>query len=74
MPLYDYSCLTCGRFEVSQKMSEPRLSACPTCGAPVQRLISGGAFQLKGAGWYRDGYGAGPSKDKGGGTGGQSAA
>ena len=75
MPLYDYACSTCGTFEVSQRISEPRLSACPTCGAPVQRLVSGAAFTLKGGGWYRDGYGASGGKPSGkGGEGGQSAA
>ena len=75
MPLYDYACPSCGTFEVSQRISEPRLSTCPTCSKPVQRLVSGGAFSLKGSGWYRDGYGAGGGSSSGkGGEGGQSAA
>ena len=44
MPAYDYQCRECGsHFERRQKMSEPELNSCPSCGGPVQRLISGGA-------------------------------
>lgn len=44
MPAYEYLCQTCGqRFERRQKMSDPEIDACPACGGPVQRLISGGA-------------------------------
>ena len=46
MPLYDYAptsgqCGQCnGRFEVFQKISEPRLAACPQCGQACERLVS----------------------------------
>lgn len=46
MPLYDYApksghCDRCnGRFEVQQRIAEPKLESCPTCGQPVERLIS----------------------------------
>ncbi len=44
MPAYDYQCETCGgSFERRQKMSDPAIQACPTCGGPVKRLISAGA-------------------------------
>lgn len=44
MPAYEYLCNACGnRFERRQKMSEPDIAACPSCGGPVKRLISGGA-------------------------------
>ena len=45
MPLYEYApvsgkCKTChGRFEVSQRIAEPKLTACPTCGKAVERLV-----------------------------------
>jgi putative FmdB family regulatory protein len=46
MPLYDYApksgkCKQChGRFEVMQRVAEPKLKRCPACGKTVERLIS----------------------------------
>ena len=46
MPLYDYApksgrCKRCnGRFEVMQRVAEPKLRRCPACAKPVERLIS----------------------------------
>ena len=57
MPLYEYHCLKCGRFETLQKFSDGLLAACPTCGGTVERLISAPAFQFKGTGWYVTDYG-----------------
>jgi len=35
MPLYEYECDTCHhRFEVIQRISDPRVEKCPKCGAP----------------------------------------
>lgn len=56
MPLYEYQCPDCGRFEQIQKFSDPPLSACPTCGKPVEKLLSAPAFQFKGTGWYITDY------------------
>ena len=58
MPLYEYSCDACGaRFErIHQKLSDPPVTTCPTCGGPVQKLISSPAFQFKGSGWYVTDY------------------
>jgi putative FmdB family regulatory protein len=56
MPLYEYRCEKCGRFETLQKFSEGPLAACPTCGEPVERLISAPAFQFKGSGFYITDY------------------
>ncbi len=56
MPLYEYRCEECGRFEVLQKFSEGPISACPTCGKSVERLISAPAFQFKGSGFYVTDY------------------
>ncbi len=62
MPLYEYGCSDCGHeFELMQKMSDPNPSNCPECsGVHVEKLMSTGAFHLKGGGWYSDGY----SKEK----------
>lgn len=54
MPIYDYRCKKCGRFEKVQKITEPALKECPECGEPVQRLISKNVgIVLKGAGFYQ---------------------
>ena len=53
MPLYDYAprsgrCARChGRFEVVQRITEPRLRRCPTCRKPVERLVSAASVQTK---------------------------
>ncbi len=39
MPTYDYRCPQCGKFTVTQSIKDKALSACPTCGSSVQRLI-----------------------------------
>lgn len=56
MPLYEYQCAKCGRFEVIQKFSDSPLEACPTCGKSVTKLLSAPAFQFKGTGWYVTDY------------------
>ena len=39
MPIYEYSCPNCGPFEHFQKLTDPHLETCPTCGKPVKKLI-----------------------------------
>lgn len=57
MPIYEYSCEKCAKvFETVQKFSDPPLTACPTCGSAVEKLISRTSFQLKGTGWYATDY------------------
>ena len=56
MPLYEYECANGHRFENIQKFSDPPVTACPTCDAPVQKLMSSPAFQFKGTGWYITDY------------------
>lgn len=57
MPVYEYECKECEKvFEVSQKIADEPLSKCPECQAPVKKLMSMSSFQLKGGGWYADGY------------------
>lgn len=56
MPLYEYECEAGHRFELIRKFSDPPLEKCPTCGAPVHKLISSPAFQFKGSGWYITDY------------------
>jgi len=57
MPVYEYECKNCQKiFEIQQKISDEPLSICPECGSPVRKLMSMSSFQLKGGGWYADGY------------------
>jgi len=66
MPVYEYECPTCEKvFEVQQRISDDPLSTCPDCGGEVKKLVSMSSFQLKGGGWYSDGYSTASSdKDK----------
>jgi putative FmdB family regulatory protein len=66
LPLYEYSCPKCGRFELIRKFSDAPLKTCPTCGKPVQKLLSAPAIQFKGTGWYITDY----SRKSSGGDGG----
>ena len=56
MPLYEYQCPKCGRFELIRKFSDPPLEACPTCGSAIHKLLSAPAIQFKGTGWYITDY------------------
>ena len=76
MPLYEYQCGRCGRFELIKKFSDPPVTDCPTCGQEVQKLFSAPAIQFKGTGWYITDYARksdgkdGAAKDGGGKDGG----
>ncbi len=54
MPFYEYRCDNCGHeMEALQKLKDPPLVDCPSCGAPqLRKLISPTRFRLKGSGWY----------------------
>jgi len=71
VPLYEYQCPNDGVFDQMQKFSDPPLTACPKCGAPVEKLVSAPAIQFKGSGWYITDYarkssgGSESAKDKG---------
>ena len=63
MPIYEYKCPNCGKFEVLQKITEENLKECPKCkeqgkSVPVEKLISESSFVLKGTGWYETDYGS----------------
>ena len=67
MPLYEYQCEKCGRFERIVKFSDPPLGACPTCGGAVQKLFSSPAIQFKGSGFYITDYAKKSSPESSGG-------
>ena len=54
MPIYAYRCEACGfAKDVLQKISDPVLTDCPTCGkASFKKQLTAAGFQLKGTGWY----------------------
>lgn len=57
MPIYEYRCCSChDEFEVIQKFSDAPLAKCEKCGGHLEKLLSRSGFQLKGGGWYADGY------------------
>lgn len=60
MPIYDYKCEICNKeFEIIQKMNENDLTRYPGCSiidCKVKKVISKNNFQLKGKGWFKDGY------------------
>jgi putative FmdB family regulatory protein len=63
MPIYEFECESCHKItEVTQSISAPPLGECPVCAGPVKKLISQSSFQLKGGGWYADGYRAPANK------------
>lgn len=65
MPVYEYECKKCSKiFEVQQKMADQPLTACPECQSPVKKLVSMSSFQLRGGGWYADGYSTASSASK----------
>ncbi|SHG51606.1 putative regulatory protein, FmdB family [Thermosyntropha lipolytica DSM 11003] len=53
MPIYDYRCENCGKFEIKQRITEDPLASCPTCGGKVERLIGKNiGIVFKGSGFY----------------------
>ena len=54
MPIYAYRCSECGfAKDVLQKISDPLLTDCPSCGKPeFKKQVTAAGFQLKGSGWY----------------------
>jgi putative FmdB family regulatory protein len=56
LPLYEYQCPQDGTFELVRRFSDPPLAACPTCGGPIEKLVSAPAIQFKGSGWYITDY------------------
>jgi putative FmdB family regulatory protein len=62
MPIYEYRCRSCGHtLEVIQKFNDKPLNTCTQCSGKLEKLISRSAFQLRGGGWYNEGYGTGTS-------------
>ena len=69
MPIYEYKCRKCGQVtELLEGAHDHPLRKCPSCAGKVERMMSAGAFILKGTGWYATDYGT-KSHDNGNGKG-----
>lgn len=57
MPIFQYHCTSCDHSEeVLQKHADPA-PACASCGKhALERVLAPAVFQLKGDGWFKDGY------------------
>jgi putative FmdB family regulatory protein len=66
MPTYDYRCTACGHvFELFHSIKDDSVKFCPECGAPAERVPSGGAGLLfKGSGFYITDYRSKSYKEK----------
>ncbi|HTP71373.1 MAG TPA: FmdB family zinc ribbon protein [Burkholderiaceae bacterium] len=64
MPIYAYRCASCGHAkDVLQKLSDPPLTVCPSCGAQAfAKQVTAAGFQLKGSGWYATDFKGGAKK------------
>ena len=63
MPIYEYRCPNGHTFEVFQKMTDPPVEACTTCGAgPIEKILFPVAVHFKGSGFYSTDYGKGGRK------------
>jgi len=52
MPIYEYRCGKCQTvIERIHGMKETPAVKCPSCGGRAGRMMSSGAFVLKGSGW-----------------------
>jgi putative FmdB family regulatory protein len=53
MPVYGYRCSRGHHFEIQQRITEPPLTQCPECGAPVTRVFYPVGIIFKGGGFYK---------------------
>ena len=57
MPVYEFECECGNSFEELVKMGTKEIK-CPECDRKAKKIMSLCAFELKGGGWYADGYGS----------------
>lgn len=57
MPVYEFQCKCGNVIEDLVKMGTEAVE-CPKCHESAKRILSLCSFELKGGGWYADGYGS----------------
>ena len=61
MPVYEFECECGHHFEELVKMGTSSLE-CPKCLKKAKKIMSPCTFELKGGGWYTDGYSSSSKK------------
>lgn len=57
MPLYEYSCVSCGhRFQQHRKVTQRAASRCPRCNGRVKKLFGAVGIIFKGPGFHTTDY------------------
>ena len=60
MPIYEYRCRDCETvIEVMMGINDRQPRKCRECSGKLEKLFSRTSFQLKGGGWFNEGYGGG---------------
>ncbi|MFM7552547.1 MAG: FmdB family zinc ribbon protein [Actinomycetota bacterium] len=59
MPTYEYRCAEGHITEAFQKMTDPPLKRCGTCGKKVERVLFAPSIHYKGSGFYSTDHGKG---------------
>jgi putative FmdB family regulatory protein len=62
MPIYEFRCENGHLFEVMQRITDPPVTQCETCGAAVARVFHPIAVHFKGSGFYNTDYGTSKRK------------
>jgi putative FmdB family regulatory protein len=61
MPVYEFECKCGHHFEALVKMGTDARQ-CPICRKKAKKIMSPCTFELKGGGWYADGYASSSKK------------
>ncbi|MFH1981770.1 MAG: zinc ribbon domain-containing protein [Pseudomonadota bacterium] len=56
MPVYEFECPQCGEVTEGLFRMGTQTINCPKCQSKAQKILSTCSFELKGGGWYADGY------------------
>ena len=56
--MYSYHCIKCNEVYENMRSISQRdvMLQCPACNELCERILDLSSFQLKGDGWYKDGY------------------
>lgn len=55
MPVYEFQC-KCGHITEALVRMDTQTVECPHCQDKAKKIMSACRFELKGGGWYADGY------------------